>query len=108
MSVENWLELIPCRYLRANPVPQWPLQAPVQNNTTTSLAYSTQVPVQLTGYTSLFHSGVSALVAGAIAAGTVIWGVFWIIVILPLTFALWRSFIEAVKSLIVTEHQMAI
>jgi len=52
MSVENWLELIPCRYLRANPVPQWPLQAPVQNNTTTSLAYSTQVPVQLTGYTS--------------------------------------------------------
>ncbi|MEC8993000.1 MAG: hypothetical protein VX656_17280 [Candidatus Latescibacterota bacterium] len=66
------------------------------------------VPANPVQTLSLFHSGVSALVAGAIAAGTVIWGVFWIIVILPLTFALWKSFIEAVKSLIVTEHQMAI
>ena len=52
MNGGNWLELNPCRYFRANPVPQWPLSGPVQNNTTTSLAYSTQVPVQLTGYTS--------------------------------------------------------
>ena len=52
MNGGNWLELNPCRYFRANPVPQWLLSGPVQNNTTTSLAYSTQVPVQLTGYTS--------------------------------------------------------